>query len=128
MNLLKIMLTSGLGAAALLTAGTSLVSFLVVGSIALVPIAVNSLLSGFGFGGAFALAHMARPITFGSSVFTGIGFAIVLLALSVWTGGATGAPSPIGYFIYGVILGVGGFIGTGLGSSVVNNEDEPRDK
>lgn len=117
MNFLKLMLKGGLGAAAGIAIYMALTLFLVYGAIPLAPIVVNSALTGVVFGAIYALIHLKRTPTFGSSAFTGIGFSSVLLAVSLFAGTFAGfsPASVIALVVFGLIIGGGAFLGTRLG-------------
>lgn len=117
MNFLKLMLKGGLGAAAGLAIYSAATLLLIYGALPLAAIVVNSLIGGTIFGAIYALVHLKKEPTFGSSALTGIGFSAGMLALSIFAGTFAGfsIPAVIGLVIFGLILGGGAFAGTRVG-------------
>lgn len=117
MNFLKLMFKSGLGAAAGLAIYMAATLLLIYGALPLAVIVVNSLVLGTIFGGLFALVHLKKSPTFGSSALTGIGFSAGMMALSIFAGTFAGfsIPAVIGLVIFGLIVGGGAFVGTRVG-------------
>lgn len=118
MNFLGLFARSALGSAVATFLFSAVIFFLSVGALPLLPLLVQSGVTGVIFGLFYTVVHLKRQPTFLSSVGTGVGYGVVNVVIGLIAGTAAGLSlgTLLGVAIMGLLLGGGAFLATRLGA------------
>lgn len=119
MKFLGLFARSAAGSAIATLLFSAVLFMLAVGVLPIVPLLIQSVVTGVIFGAFYSLVHLKREPTFLSSFGTGVGYGVFNIVMSLVLGTFAGLSlgTLLGVAIMGLLLGGGAYLGTRFGGS-----------